>query len=131
MAMAVRESGTWSGGEVTPGLNHSLKSRTCDNGNDAQHEAIASFIRRYWPGLRRGRGTQADVISLTVNSVTRKLNRNETEGEAKGKTKSNGETVAIEKVDRLSERETRKYLINGQGGEFRKRITYKIQYRDT
>jgi hypothetical protein len=34
------------------------------------------------------------------------------------------------KIDRCSEKETRKYLINGQGGGFRKTITYKNQYRD-
>jgi hypothetical protein len=90
MAMAVRESGTWSGGKVTPGLNPSLKSRTCNNREDAKYGAIASFIRRYWLGFPRGRGTQMNVISSTVNSVTRKPKRNETEGEAEGKTKSNG-----------------------------------------
>jgi hypothetical protein len=76
MAMAVRESGMWSGGGVTPGPNSSLKSRTCDSGDDAKHEAIASFIRRYWLGLPRGRGTQMNLISSMVNSVTRKLKRN-------------------------------------------------------
>jgi hypothetical protein len=89
MAMAVGESGTWPGGEVTPGLNSSLKSRTCDSGDNAKHEAIASFIRLYWLELPRGRVTQMDVISPTVNSVTRKPKRNETDGEAEGKTKSN------------------------------------------
>jgi hypothetical protein len=38
--------------------------------------------------------------------------------------------VAIGKVGRRSERETRKYLMNGQGGGFRKSMTYKNQYRD-
>jgi hypothetical protein len=90
MAMAVRESGTWSGGEIIPGLNFSLKGRTCDSGDDAKHKAIASFIRRYWLGLPTGQGTWMDVISSTVNSVTRKPIRHETEGEAEGTTKSNG-----------------------------------------
>jgi hypothetical protein len=81
--------GTWSGGEVTPGLNSSLKSRTGDRGEDAKHEAIANFIRRYWLGLPRGRGTQVNVISLAVDSVTSKPKRNETEGNAEGNTKSN------------------------------------------
>jgi hypothetical protein len=89
MAMAVRESGMWSGGEVTPGLNSSLKSRTCDSGDEAKHEAIASFIRRYWLGRPSGRGTEMNVISSTVNSVTRKPKTNEAEGEAEVKTKSN------------------------------------------
>jgi hypothetical protein len=89
MAMAVRESGTSSGGEVIPDLNSSLKIRTCDSGEDAKHEAIASFIRRYRLGLPRGRGTQMNVISSTVNSVARKLKTNKTEGEAEGKTNPN------------------------------------------
>jgi hypothetical protein len=51
----------------------------------------AVVTRRSWylPGLPRGRGTQMNVISSTVNSVTRKPKRNETEGEVEGKTKSN------------------------------------------
>jgi hypothetical protein len=89
MAMAVRELGTWSGGEVTPGLNSSLKSRICDSGDDAKHNAIASFIRRYWVGLPRGLGTQMNVMSSRVNSVTRKPKRKGTEGEAEGKWKTN------------------------------------------
>jgi hypothetical protein len=89
MAMTVRESGKWSGGEVTPGLNSSLKSRTCNSGNEAKHEAMASFIRRHWLGLPRDRGIQMNVILSTANSVTRKPKRNETEGGAEEKTKSN------------------------------------------
>jgi hypothetical protein len=69
-------------------------------------------------------------ISSTVNSVTRKPKRNGTEGEAKGKMKSNRSTVVIEKPGRRSEREMRKYLINGQRGGFRKLIIYGNQYRD-
>jgi hypothetical protein len=46
------------------------------------------------------------------------------------KTRSNRETVAIEKVDRHSESEMRKYLTNGPGGGFRKLITERNQYRD-
>jgi hypothetical protein len=52
----------------------------------AKHEAIANFIHRDWLGLPRERGTHMNVISPTVNSVTRKPKRNETEGEAEGKT---------------------------------------------
>jgi hypothetical protein len=74
---------------VTPGLISSLKNRTCDSGDDAKHESIASFIRRYWLGLPRERGTQMKAISSTVNSVTRKPRRNETEDEAERKMKSN------------------------------------------
>jgi hypothetical protein len=33
--------------------------------------------------------------------------------------------IALENVDRRSEKETRKYLINGQGGGFAKLITNK------
>jgi hypothetical protein len=130
MTMAVRESGTWSGGEVTPGLSSSLKGRTCDSGDDAKQEAIASFVCPCWLGLPRGRGIQINVTSSAVYSVTRKPKRSEREGEAEGKTKSNRQTAAIEKVDCRSEKKTRKYLINGQGGGFTKLIAYTNQYRD-
>jgi hypothetical protein len=68
---------------MTPGLKSSLKNRICDSGDDAKHEAIASFIHRYWLG------TQMNAISPMVNMVTRKPKRNETEGEGEGNTKSN------------------------------------------
>jgi hypothetical protein len=61
---------------VTPGLNSSLESRIYNSGDDAKHEAITSFIRRYWIGLPNGRGTQMNVVSSTLNSVTGKPKRN-------------------------------------------------------
>jgi hypothetical protein len=57
-------------------LDFSLKSRTCGSGDNAKHETIASFIPRYWLGLPRVRGTQRNVISSPVDSVTRKPKRN-------------------------------------------------------
>jgi hypothetical protein len=64
---------------------------------------------------------------MRTDSVNRKPKRNETEGEAEGKTKSNRQMVAIKKVNRRSEREMRIDLINGQRGGFRKLITYRNQ----